>query len=227
MKITALMRWSLFLSVITLVLVGCASVSVRNDSIAAKATPRAKPDIIYVRDFDLSAAEINVDRTGDELKQFKTDTVEAISKTLIADLLKFYPAQRLAKGAPTPSGNYLLLEGRITKINQGSRALRMIVGFGAGGTKMETTISLYDASTTPIASLLTFDTTGGSGAEPGMATSADPVGAAGSAAGGAAKGVSDDTKRTGRMIAYRISQYLGENGWITPDKVKECKMSSD
>lgn len=205
-------------------LLSCASVSVHDEAVNAS-PDNVKPEKIYVRDFDISTAELNVDRTGDELAQFKTKTVEDLSLVIVAELLKFYPTERLRAADPTPAGNYLLLEGRITKINQGSRALRMVVGFGAGGTKMETDVVLYNVAVNPAKELLAFDTTGGSGAEPGMVTDPTPVGAAGSAAGGASRGVSDDAKRTSRMIAYRVSQYLGDYGWISPDQVKAAKIA--
>lgn len=205
-----------------LLIAGCASVSVRDQEVTRLPGERGKPEKIVIRDFDISHAELNVDRTGDELEQFKANTVEALSKTIVSEMLKFYPAESISANAPAPTGNALLIEGRITRINQGSRALRMVVGFGAGGTKMETTVTVYDASTTPAKRVLAFDTTGGSGAEPGI-TSPDPVSAGASAAAGAGKGVSDDTKRTARMIAYRLSQYLGNQGWISPEQIKESK----
>jgi hypothetical protein len=226
MKITSLLKETLSVLLLLVVLAGCASVSVRDQHQMAVRGERTKPDKIYVRDFDFSSAELNVDRSGDDLKQFKEKSVEAISSILVAELQKFYPAERIALGAPTPAGNSVLLEGRVTKINQGSRALRMVVGFGAGGTKMETSITLYDSSVVPAKSILSFDTTGGSGAEPGV-TGTDPITAAGSAAAGAGKGVTDDTKRTARMIAYRISEYMGDQNWISPEQVKQSKKNSD
>lgn len=218
--------WTLSCLVIPFILGGCASVSVHDQEVVRLPGERGRPFKIYVRDFDISSAELNVDRTGDELKQFEDKTVQSLTDTILAELKQFYSAEKIAATAPAPSGNYVLLEGRITKINQGSRALRMVVGFGAGGTKMETSVALFDTTVKPPKSVLSFDTSGGSGAEPGL-TGTDPVSAAGSVAAGAGTGVTDDTQRTARMIAYRVSQYFGDHGWISPDKVKESKKSSD
>lgn len=208
-----------------LILVSCASVSVRDQEVVRSLSTN-KPEKIYIRDFDISNAELNVDRTGAELEKFKEEAVAALSQVLVAEVQKFYPAERLSAHAHSPSGNYLLLEGNITKINQGSRALRVVVGFGAGGTKIETTVVVYDTDFHPGKRVLAFDTTGGSGAEPGI-TGPDPVSVAGSVAGNVGKGVTDDTKRTCRMIAYRLSQYLGDHGWISPEMVKEAKQTGE
>jgi len=71
---------------------------------------------------------------------------------------------------------------------------------------------------------MTFDTTGGSGAAPGM-ISAGPVGAAIGAVGGAAKGVTNDTARTSRMITASLSEYMYNHGWISKDQRLTPKMS--
>lgn len=210
-----------------LLLAGCASVSVKDQEVNNLPGGRLKPTKIYVRDFDLPLDTLNVDRSGAELEAFKKQSIESMSAALLAEIVKFYPVEKLAANAPAPVGNYLVLDGQFLRVNQGSRALRMFIGFGAGGTKMETAISLYDAGGSPMQKLLAFDTTGGSGAEPGVVGDPTPVGAAGSMAGGSMRGISEDTKRTARMIAYRLSQYLGDRGWITPDQVKAAKKQGE
>jgi hypothetical protein len=89
------------------------------------------------------------------------------------------------------------------------------LGLGAGGTKMETITQVYDLSTrnrqTP---LFTFSTSGGSNAEPGIITSVGPLAPTTvpavviSVAAKGAHGVSEDAKRTARVI----SAYT-QNSW--------------
>ena len=59
------------------------------------------------------------------------------------------------------------VRGEFKTVCQGSRLLRSAIGFGAGGTKIETHVEVYDLASNSATPFLTFSTTGGSGAEPG------------------------------------------------------------
>jgi hypothetical protein len=199
-----------------LFLASCASVSTK-DNYTSSTPPQQKPAIIYVTDFDTSG-EFNVDREGAELADFKTNLQQMMTAALIERLNKYLaPAQYLPAGArPTP-GNAWVVRGKFLRVNQGSRALRAVVGFGAGGTKVETAVfidNLADNSTMPFKA---FDTTGGSGAMPGAIASGGPIGAGLKAAAGAAKGLTEDVERTSRMITAELSAYMADHGWIAPD----------
>ena len=128
--------------------------------------------------------------------------------------------------------NAWLIRGAFTKVNQGSRLLRGAIGFGAGGTKVETNIYVYDLNQNSNTPFLTFSTTGGSNAEPGAVTGAatDPVvaaiGVAASGAGNVAHGLTEDTARTAREITAELSDYMYRSGWISKDKWIEPKMVS-
>jgi uncharacterized protein DUF4410 len=60
-----------------------------------------------------------------------------------------------------------LVTGEFVRVNGGSRALRSLIGLGAGGTKMETVVRVYDLSRLSKEPVFQFDTSGGSNAEPG------------------------------------------------------------
>jgi len=112
------------------------------------------------------------------------------------------------------------VRGEFVKVQQGSRLLRSAVGFGAGGTKLETRVEVYDLAQNSTTPFLTFSTTGGSGAEPGaiLAVSADPLQIAIGGVTGAAHGLSEDTKRTAREITAEFSDYMYKRGWISEDQ---------
>ncbi|MEM9400313.1 MAG: DUF4410 domain-containing protein [Verrucomicrobiota bacterium] len=122
-----------------------------------------------------------------------------------------------------PRGNNWVVGGRFTKVNQGSRALRATVGLGAGGTKLESAVYVYDMSVDSTKPFLQFKTTGGSGAQPGALLSANPVSMAISGVGGAAKGLTDDVVRTSRMITADISEYMFAKGWIPEEQRIKAK----
>ena len=148
---------------------------------------------------------------------------------MVADL-----SHRLILAAPTTDQgfqpeNAWLIRGEFTKVNQGSRLLRGTIGFGAGGTKVETNIYVYDLNQNSNTPFLTFSTTGGSNAEPGAVTggATDPVvaaiGMAAGGAGGVAHGLTEDTARTAREITAELSDYMYRSGWISKDKWIEPK----
>ncbi len=109
-------------------------------------------------------------------------------------------------------------------MNQGSRLLRGTIGFGAGGTKLETKVSVYDLDVSDEKPFLTFSTTGGSNAEPGALTGVwtDPVtavvGMGLSGLGGIAHGLTEDSHRTAREITAVLSDYMFRHGWIDADQ---------
>jgi hypothetical protein len=216
-------RLSGLLAVVALVasFAGCASISVQPHS---ETTHAHKPARIYVAIFSTRHGEFNVDREKDELRDFKTNLQALLQIAMVTDLTK-----RLVPAGDAPSsGNLLgqhawLIRGEFKKVNQGSRLLRGTIGFGAGGTKLETKVSVYDLDVSDEKPFLTFSTTGGSNAEPGAITGAwtDPVtavvGMGLSGLGGLAHGVTEDTHRTAREITAVLSDYMFRHGWIDED----------
>ena len=213
----------------TVLIAGCASVSVQPLARMSPLKNSEKPQRIIVADFGIpQSASIRVDREGSELKEFERKMEDSLRDELIKDLKPF----GIAVEAAGSSGEEALkktrqpawlIAGDFTRVNQGSRALRIAVGLGAGGTKMETKVRIYDLSARggknpkPI---LEFKTTGGSNAEPGVVFSAGPGLVTSAASAGVTvissglHGVSEDTHRTARMIADYVSEELAAHGAI-------------
>ncbi|MDD2707953.1 MAG: DUF4410 domain-containing protein [Verrucomicrobiae bacterium] len=84
---------------------------------------------------------------------------------------------------------------------------------GAGGTKVETQVQVYDLSISRTKPFMTFQTTGGSGSEPGAISGTGAVDAAVSAATQSLGGLGADCQRTARMIAGQLSAYMTGRGW--------------
>jgi len=209
------------LGAIGLALVGCASISVQPGT--AYAT-KQKPRVVYVEAFSTDKAEFNVDRDGSDLADFKTDLQRMMTAGITTDLSKrLIPAEPAGRIDWAKREDAWLIRGQFVRVNQGSRLLRGTLGFGAGGTKLETRVQVYDLSSGARNPFLTFSTTGGSNAEPGMLPSlaTDPLSLVIDAAGGAgnlAHGVTEDTNRTAREITAELSDYLYRSGWIPEGK---------
>jgi Domain of unknown function (DUF4410) len=190
-------------------LVGCASVGVRNPAQAAN--PKL-PKQIFVADFDTSKGTFHVSRSGDQLVTLQQKTANVLANYLVADLTKsVVPASRQDGSRKTRTDAWLIT-GEFVRVNEGSRALRGLIGAGAGGTKMETIVRVYDLSRLSKEPVLQFETSGGSNAEPG-AVLGGMFGALPNALRNAgARGVTDDTARTAREITAMVADYYAKNG---------------
>jgi hypothetical protein len=203
---------------LALVLTSCASISVEEGT---ERVTQQKPETIYVLDFDTAGADFKVDRTGKELADFKKNLQAMLKAAMVADL-----TDRLVIAVPGKKSDWKLkknawiVRGQFVNVEQGSRLLRSAIGFGAGGTKVETQVQVYDLAQPSGTPFLTFKTTGGSNSEPGaiLALSADPVQLAIGAVTGAAHGLSEDTARTAREITAELSDYMHNRRWITDDQ---------
>ena len=123
---------------VVLMLTGCASISVQPGSQYAT---KQMPKKVYVEVFSTDKAVINADREGKELAEFKTGLQNMMMAGITEDMTeRLVPAVDGRKHHPKPGENAWVVRGQFVQVNQGSRALRGIVGFGAGGTKMLTKV---------------------------------------------------------------------------------------
>jgi len=190
-------------------LVGCASVGVRNPAQAAN--PKL-PKQIFVADFDTSKGTFHVSRSGDQLVTLQQKTANVLANYLVADLSKSVVPATRQNGSRNTRADAWLITGEFVRVNEGSRALRGLIGAGAGGTKMETIVRVYDLSRLSKEPVLQFETSGGSNAEPG-AVLGGMFGALPNALRNAgARGVTDDTARTAREITAMVADYYAKNG---------------
>ncbi len=204
-----------------LALAGCSSVSVLQERENADLAPAARPGVLYVRPFEV--------RRGVEFDAAAAkpgEDVEAKVGALVAEGILsrasewIAPGQLLESSAPAPSEG-LLVQGKILRLRQGSRALRMGIGFGAGRTRLETSVRVFNLSASATEPWLSFETTGGSNMEPGIIGAVVPspvsipiavsvVGSAVTAGAIGVKGVTQDAERTGRVIAAAVHDKLAK-----------------
>lgn len=186
--------------------------------------PTRLPDKIYVRDFSFDKAVVRVDREGEELKKFEDALAERFSKELAKQIERklSLPAERLPAGMNPPPGQYAwIVSGDFHTITQGSRILRVVVGFSAGATKKETTARFYEQGQSQ--PFLTVNTTGGSGSMPGIILGLWPttwyfmISNAVGAALLANDGLTMDGNRTAREITRALGDYLYTHRLIEED----------
>ena len=106
----------------------------------------------------------------------------------------------------------LVLHCRIMDVRSGSKALRVLVGYGAGKTVLRVGVSLNDARMRDQPPLLSFETAASSGSMPGGATNA--VGLVGVGLNFMKKdGLPEEIDQTSKSIDERLGQYFAAQNW--------------
>lgn len=207
-------------------LCSCASVSVEKTDLLTTHPPTKAPAKILVKPPTFYDPGLRVNRSGARLATFKYELQEKFTRNLVRRLSRHIsPAQAVAATAPLPRGSYWLITGRFDRVNQGSRLLRSAVGFGAGGTKLDMSVVVYDLSKAKPSPILLIETTGGSNATPGVIGTAayfvagpTALFSAGNLFEGTRSGLTFDAIRTAREIAASLSEFLSERGAVSPEK---------
>lgn len=190
---------------------GCASVSIEKET--WKSGPVRTPERILVETHAAPLDALRVDRDAEQLEAFRADLSEKFAGRLVERLSKnIAPTVKAAEAGKTKPGDWII-DGEFTRVNQGSRLLRSLFGWGLGGTKMEarTRIALVGkgGKREPLAEIWT---TGGSNAEPGAVFGGPFAAAPRLVLNASLTGVSADARRTARVVVAAISEKLVSEG---------------
>jgi len=223
------------------ILAGCASTEVR-EVIKYSGKPLPRPERIFVYDFAVSPDEVKLSNWGvsrllhdvgsgsQTEEQFKVG--REVSDRLAAELVKYLselglPAERAKRGTKLPNKT-LAIDGQFVSIDTGSTVLRMVIGFGAGGSEVRTLVQVYMETEKGQILLEEFDTKAESSKKPGLGATMGAgaavgvLSAAGAAVGGATSGaletqasVEADARRTAKEVTKRLTDFFNRQGWIT------------
>ena len=206
---------------VPLFLGGCASVSVKDVSNSG-GKDVSRPVQIQVAPFAVERANVKENPARKAPGQLANETQKLLQGFLVAELNRMGVAAVPVDSAGTPPPNTWVVSGRITRLAEGNRLLRMAIGLGSGGTKVETETDVRGAGK---GSILHFHTTGGSNATPGGLTNPIPFSGVPTALLKAKDGITDDSARTARMIAGTIGNYMAQRGWVAAEKVPQVKLA--
>src|SRR5262249_5986641 len=174
---------------------GCARTSVQDLQMTAPGLPR--PQLILVHDFVTSPSAVSLDRgIGARLLRMAQEQpiasdeekiAQEVARIVTENLVKSInalglPAQPGTIGTPPVAGPVLAVEGQFLSVDQGNRAQRMMIGFGAGASEVRTLVQIYETTADGRRLIEDFYTTVKSSRKPGLG----PVAGAGAAAGRAA-----------------------------------------
>ena len=183
------------------------------------------PPKILVAPYTYAEGALRVDREGEKLSEFQEELSSQMADRMVKRLTAFIaPAAVVGADGVKPPEKAWVIEGEFTRINQGSRALRSIIGFGLGGTKMEATTRVYLARRSGKWDLIALiRTSGGSNAQPGALLGGAFGAGPRAILVAATSGVSSDSRRTARMITAALNERLAADGATLPNGVLRPK----
>lgn len=224
-----------------IIVAGCAGAKVTEQSSAAPMTASA-PTAVVIYPFAANASDVSLnssifqvayrnmtdaDQSAEQL-QIARQTAQNICVQVAANLSgKGINTTCLQRGVSPTGNNVLILDGEFTDISQGNRMRRMVIGLGAGASKVDTVVQVIQKTDQGATAIIDFSTSADSGYMPG----AGITGPAGAAAGGAtaaaslgvnlaAGGVKNVTSSTGYLvdkttdqIVQQVVNYYNRQGW--------------
>ncbi len=185
--------------------------------------PVAAPATIYIQDFDLGYETAGQDdgeqrrpilgrvlprlsQRNDPAQKAK-QLVELLSESLVKGFAaRGTDARRYIPGTPLPDDGWLI-RGVFTEIDQGKRAVRATIGFGAGASDMELCVSVSDLAVNPAAPFLVFGTEKEPGRMPGAVVTMNPYVAAAKFVMGR-NASKKDVEKTASQIVEQIAGYM-------------------
>jgi hypothetical protein len=171
-----------------------------------------RPSEINIKPFETSGGMWQRDASSPEKR---AEIRDWLTGSLLRHLAPLAPTY-LLEGEPAPTSGWLVT-GRFLRIDPGSRTQRMFLGgLGAGASKLETQVYVFDLAVSANEPILSFTTTGGSNLAAGIP--------------GAMSEMDDDIERTAREIYdYLEARLWPENrtqgGANAPTAIEEVKIT--
>jgi hypothetical protein len=223
---------------VLLVSAGCATTEV-TDRQTYSGAKLARPDRIIVYDFAATPNEVPAGSTlssepaAATAPQTKEDIEEGhklaaeVAKQLVADLQEMGLPAVQAEGQPPPRVNDIVIKGSFVTVQEGSTGKRLLIGFGSGGSELETVVEGYQMTPQGLRKLGGGQVNSGGNKTPGLivplavtAATANPLGlivvggmkAYGEVSG--SSGVEGRAKATADEIAAQLKTAAEKQGWI-------------
>jgi hypothetical protein len=234
-------------TIAAIALVGCAATTVQVEGENAAQLPR--PSVVLVHRFAVNASEVTENQgffqqtidsaegetASEKSAQIARDVSESLADALVQQINSLgIPARRAGAGESGPD-DAVVISGYFIDVNQGNRAQRLVIGLGAGQATVDTQVYVRQHTRKGWRPVVDFTTHADSGAMPGAAIT---MGAGAAAQGGATAGMAAANVGMSGVKAYRssvdqmagrsadraadtLSQVFAQQGWISPDRVRQ------
>lgn len=202
------------------IVMGCAGATTQRTGQAVEEKTLPKPPELFIYDFSVApddaqpTAEMERDRTI--AKSFSEAVVGKLGAVGIA-------AQRATDSTPVPLHS-LVVKGQFITIQEGSRAQRMVVGFGAGSTMLQVEVQLYQMMENGLQRISEVEGQARGNRMPGMAVPGGVAAATGFLVPVFVKGglttvrevradIQSDIDRLAERFAYKTVAFYYSQGW--------------
>jgi hypothetical protein len=184
-----------------------------------------------------AATESSEEQQANQTKMAQ-DTAADLSDDLVKRLTALgFTVEKMPRWTPPPDGA-VAVDGEFVDIDEGNRLRRLVIGLGAGASKLGTQVNIYQVVGGQRSQLLIFTTHAGSAKTPGaaltMGAGAAAQGGATVAMGAASAGLAGvKTYRssmgsladsTAKQIVAYFSRYAADQRWIPEDKVQKAEV---
>lgn len=214
--------------------IGCGGASVGSVDRTADEATLARPAVLLVYDFAVTADDLTVDALGTEFAAGGDNpnldrdhqVARDLSAQIVAQLKERGINAEWASDARQPQPTAIAFRGQFLNIDEGSRLKRMVIGFGAGNAELRVRVQVYQAGTFGLRRIVEAEANTTGSRMPGMAVPVGAGAAVGSAATSAAisGGMNVATEVRGRMsadiarlaglIADRTEAFYKRRGWL-------------
>ena len=217
------------------VVAGCASTQVTQQSQLSPTTQLVRPKNIWVYDFIATPADspqnsdVSFQSAPQTLEQIEIGRLlgAQIADELIADIQAMgLPAAKGTRGSPLQPGD-IVIRGYLVSIDEGSAVKRVAIGFGAGSSELSTAVEGYQVTPQGLRKLGSGTVDAGGSKTPGAAlpavvaiASGNPVGlivSSGMKVYGEASGSSKvvgRAKQTADEVSEQLRIRFRQQGWI-------------
>ncbi|HVN84759.1 MAG TPA: DUF4410 domain-containing protein [Candidatus Binatia bacterium] len=212
-----------------------------------------RPQRILVYDFAVTAQQVQENRgpiqelanandtatQSEREREIGFQVADRLAEDLVAGIRALdLPAERARRSTPVPD-NSLIINGAFLNIDEGNRLRRLVIGFGAGQSVVETKVKATAYALGSYRSVLEFSTHADSGTMPGAAVT---MGAGAAAQGGVTAGMAVANAGVSGVRTYRstveaaagrtadqavayLSEFFFRQGWIRADQVRDAKLA--
>jgi Domain of unknown function (DUF4410) len=153
---------------------------------------------------------------------------DAIAHNLVTEIQDMGLSAQRGSAVPPGMEPALLITGQLVSIDEGNRAERVVIGFGAGRSDVRVHVQVYEVTHAGRELVDQIEVDGESGLTPGMAETMGAGAVAGhllvsAAVSGGLHVVSEtmganvvaDADRSAKGIAKQLAKLFGQEGWIT------------
>lgn len=166
-----------------------------------------------------------------ERREVARKVADVLADTLVKKIQAMgLPAERVSEKVTHAGVPTVVIDGQFLAVDEGSRTKRVVIGLGAGKSKVRTAVQMYEVLPDATRLLDTFEVDAMSGSAPGMAETMGAGAAAGHLATSAAVSVAKsaaaekfgedvdaDARRTADKIARTLGTFFAREGWTAAE----------